>query len=367
MKYLVIGNSTRSIVCSAKRAGHTVFSLDNFCDVDMKLCADSFLPLEHATNSRIYELARKFGEIDGVILGTGFERLKFENVLGNRIEVSEEVNDKLKLAKKFQALGIPHPETEELSKAEGHKFPLMVKPRCGAGGMRNITVNDEDELAWIQERPDAGEFIAQEFVEGIPCSASMIGTGDDACVIALNEQLIGIPRLTRLPFAYCGNVTPFVTEFKNEMIKYSEQIALEFGLMGSNGVDFIQSENGIVAIEVNPRFQGSLDTVELSCGINVFDAHVSSFSGELPEPVKHKRFAIRNILYADKSIRVNERLFNRLMECMKMKRAADIPEKGWTAREDEPLTTLLETGRTRKIALEKVERSAQYINGLTES
>ncbi|MDD5615800.1 MAG: ATP-grasp domain-containing protein [Candidatus Methanoperedens sp.] len=365
MKILVIGNSTRSIVCSAKRAGYTVFSIDNFCDIDMRLCADSALHLEHA-DSRIYELALSFGEIDGVILGTGFERLKFENVLGNRIEVSEEVNDKLRLAKKLQTMGIPHPETEELSKAEGLKLPLMIKPKCGSGGMRNFTVNDEDELAAIQSRPDAREFIAQEFVNGIPCSASIIGAGDNACVIALNEQLIGTPGLTRLPFAYCGNVTPFVTQFKNEMIKYSEQISLDFGLKGSNGVDFIQTEKGIVAIEVNPRFQGSLDTIELSCGINVFDAHVRSFSGKLPKPGKHKRFAVRNILYAGNIIKVNERLFNKLMKCMKMGRAADIPEKGWTAREDEPLTTLLETGRTREMALEKVERSAQYIRGLTE-
>jgi hypothetical protein len=39
---------------------------------------------------------------------------------------------------------------------------------------------------------------------------------------------------------------------------------------------------------------------------------------------------------------------------------------GWTAREDEPLTTLLEIGRTREMALEKVGRYAQYIRGLTE-
>ena len=366
MKFLVIGNNTRSIVCSAKRAGHTVFSLDNFCDVDMKLCADSASPLEHVTDSSIYELARKFGEVDGVILGTGFERMKFKNVLGNRIEVSKEVNDKLKLAKKLQTLGIPHPETEELSKAGGLKFPLMIKPRCGSGGIRNYIVNDDDELSAIQSRPDSREFIGQEFMEGVPCSASLIGAWDDVSVIALNEQLIGVPGLTRLPFAYCGNITPFVTQFKDEMIEYSEQIALEFGLIGSNGVDFIQNQKSIVVIEVNPRFQGSLDTVELSCGMNVFVAHVRSFSGELPKLGKHKCFAVRNILYTGKSIKVNEQLFNRLIECMKFGRAADIPEIGWTAREDEPLTTLLETGKTREIALEKVERSEQYIRQLTE-
>lgn len=366
MNILVIGNSTRSIACSAKRAGHTVYSLDNFCDVDMLNCADSAFLLKNASEEKIYELARTFGEMDGVILGPGFEKLEFKNVLGNSPDVAEKVNDKLDLARKLHSLGIPHPETEPLSKATGLRFPLMIKPRCGSGGMMNSVVRDDGELAAIQARSETSGFIAQEFVEGIPCSASLIGTGDDARVIALNEQLIGIPRLTRVPFAYCGNVTPFLTDRKNEMIEYSRQIALEFGLMGSNGVDFIQAENGVVIIEVNPRFQGSLDTIELSCGINIFDSHVRSFSGELPEPVKHKCFAARNVLYARKTTVVSERLYEWLIKRMKMERAADIPENGWIVREDEPITTLLETGRTREIVLNKVERSTQDIIRMTE-
>jgi predicted ATP-grasp superfamily ATP-dependent carboligase len=366
MKILVIGNSTRNIVCSAKRAGYIVYALDNFCDIDMQNSADKAFLIANASEKKIFQLALTFGETDGVILGPGFEKLKFKNILGNRDEVAAEVNDKLKLAKKLRSMGVPHPETEPLSKASGLKFPLMIKPKYGSGGIQNFTVMDEEELAAINLRSDASEFIAQEFVKGVPCSASLIGTGESACVIALNEQLIGISGLTRLPFAYCGSVTPFITKFKNEMTEYSKQIALEFELLGSNGVDFIQTENGIVVIEVNPRFQGSLDTIELSCGINIFDAHVRSFSGELPKPGKYKCFAVRNILCACKNIQVNERLFKRLVRCMKIGRAADIPVKGWTAGEDEPLTTLLETGRTREIAIEKVERSARYIRRITE-
>ncbi len=361
MKILVIGNNVRSIVCSAKRAGYTVYALDNFCDVDMRACADKAGSIASADEKRIYELVSSFGEFDGVIPGPGYEGLKFDNVLGNRLEVAQGMNDKLDLAKKLHSLGIPHPETESLAHASGLRFPLMIKPRFGSGGMHNAAVTDEDALEAFRGRSDASGYIAQEFVEGIPCSASVIGTGDDVCVIALNEQLIGILRLTRLPFAYCGNITPFITEFRNEMTGYSRQIALEFGLMGTSGVDFIQTEKGIVVIEVNPRFQGSLDTVEISCGINIFDAHVRSFSGELPETPGHAHFAIKNILYAQKEIVVDERLYGRLIECMKMKRAADIPQKGSVVGKDEPLTTLLDKGRTREIAVNQLEKSLNYI------
>lgn len=366
MKVLVIGNSARSIACSAKRAGYAVCALDNFCDVDMRLCTDGSGSIGDLDEKGINDLAMSFGEFDIVIPGPGFENLKFKNILGNKPEVSKDVNDKLALAKKLHSMGLPHPETEPLSGASGLKFPLMIKPRCGSGGMRNVLVKDEDELSGFQSGRDAGEFIAQEFVNGTPCSASLIGAGDDASVIALNEQLIGTPGLSVLSFAYCGNVTPFITRFGGDMTEYSRQIAIEFGLMGSNGVDFIQTDLGIDVIEVNPRFQGSLDTIELSYGINVFDAHVRSFSGELPTPPKYKRFAAKNILYSSRNMVVDEPLYGRLINCMKMERAADIPEKGRIIRENEPLTTLLETGGTRETVLEKVERSAQYIKGMTE-
>jgi len=42
------------------------------------------------------------------------------------------------------------------------------------------------------------------------------------------------------------------------------------------------TDKGVQVIEVNPRFQGSIDTIELSTGLSIFDAHIKSFDGELP-------------------------------------------------------------------------------------
>ncbi len=367
MKVLVISNSSRSIVCSARKAGYTVYALDTFGDVDMFKCAEKAEILENVNEKRIYELAHSFGDVDAVITGSGFEKLKFKNMLNNKLTVMEEVNDKLKIAKKFASMAIPHPETASLNNASGLKFPLMIKPKLGSGGMRNVIIKNEEELAFFKERCDANEFIAQEFVKGVPCSASLISTGDDAVAVALNEQLIGIPWLTRLLFAYCGNITPFHTKFNNEMIKYAKQIAFEFKLFGSNGVDFILNERGAVVLEVNPRFQGSLDTVEASTGINIFDSHVKSFASELPKSSKTLCYAVKGILYADHAVVINQHLSNRLIQCMALGQASDIPQQGRIIQADEPVTTLLETGRTRQIALGKIEKSVRYIKVMTEA
>jgi predicted ATP-grasp superfamily ATP-dependent carboligase len=365
-KVIVIGNSVRSIACSARRAGYTVYALDRFGDVDTQKCATKALIIENMDEKELKRDINSFGGADAIVLGPGFEHLEFENALNNPEERMEEAGNKSKLPEKLGSMGIPHPETEPIEKADGMEFPLMVKPISGSGGMKNIVIRNVDELNFFRRRSDSHEFIAQEFLEGIPCSASVISTGDEAVVVAVNEQLIGIPWLTRLPFAYCGNITPLETKFRQEIEEYSKQIALEFKLQGSNGIDFMLTDKGVKVIEVNPRFQGSIDTVELSTGLNIFDAHIKSFFGELPELREPRCFAAKNIIYADRKLQIKKDISDTLVKYMGMGKAADIPPSGREILPDEPVTTILATARTRKLVQVKVGRTARYIKNKTE-
>jgi predicted ATP-grasp superfamily ATP-dependent carboligase len=365
-KVIVIGNSVRNIACSGRRAGYTVYALDRFGDVDMQ-CAQMSHIIENFTDRELHRIIESFGSVDAIILGPGFEHLEFENALNNPEEIMEEAGNKSKLPKKLGSMGIAHPETEPIDKAEGMGFPLIIKPKSGSGGIKNIIVSNESEMNIFRERKDSHEFIAQKFVEGIPCSASVISTGDEAVVVAVNEQLIGIPWLTRLPFAYCGNVTPFETKFRKEMEEYSKRIAIEFKLRGSNGVDFMLTDKGVKVIEVNPRFQGSIDTVELSTGLNVFDAHIKSFFGELPELIGSRCFSAKNIIYTDKKLKISRDISDTLVKYMSKGKAADIPRPGKEVHPDGPITTILATASTRRMALYKVSRSAHYIKNKTEA
>jgi len=365
-KVLVIGNDVRNIVCSARKAGYIVHAIDRFGDIDMQKCASKVHILEDIPENELEQLAGSFGDLDAVILGPGFEHLKINNALNNSKETMEAAGNKSKLPKKLHSLGIPHPETVSIDKADGLGFPLMIKPKSGSGGMRNIIVRNEAELNIFKKQKDPTDFIAQEFIEGIPCSASVISTGDEAVVVALNEQLIGIPWLTRLPFAYCGNITPFHTKFSEEMVQYAKQIALEFKLQGSNGVDFMLTDKGVQVIEVNPRFQGSIDTIELSTRLSIFDAHIKSFDAELPGSHEPKCFAAKTIVYADKEVVIDKGISDVLIRYLNKGQAADIPRLGIKVLPDEPITTVLATAMTRGMVLGKVEKSARHIKGSTE-
>ena len=124
--------------------------------------------------------------------------------------------------------------------------------------------------------------IAQELITGRPASVSVIGNGREARAIAVNEQLIGVPWAGAKGFRYSGNITPLAPP-QCGIGQMAEEIIAKLGLVGSNGVDFLLTEKGPVVVEVNSRFQGSLDTVEMAAGNNVFQAHLQSFLGMLPE------------------------------------------------------------------------------------
>ncbi len=363
MKVLLIGNSVRSIACSAKRAGHNVYSVDNFGDLDTRRCSDTFEFLKSVPSQKLKKIAT---EADAVVLGSEFGKLSVKNALNNKPNVMSEAGDKSKIAKKLKSLGIPHPETSSADKTHGFEYPLMIKPKLGSGGIRNMVVKNEGELVLFFDKHAAGEYIVQEFIIGIPCSASLVSTGEEVSVISLNEQLIGVPWLTGLPFAYCGNITPFNSQYNDLMIRYAKDIALEIGLLGSNGVDFIVSDKGPYVIEVNPRFQGSLDTVELATGINVFQAHVDAFSGIHAKVLEPKCFAAKAIVFGEKHGVVGAELSNRLVECMERNEAADVPGAGTVVMPDQPITTLLGTGNSRNAVLDRLRRSSDYVKNETE-
>jgi hypothetical protein len=380
---LVIGFDTRNIVCSASRAGYTVCSIDAFCDFDLRECAyeSAFLEcrtiqeLHQLKTSRIKAQMAEFGlEFDALVPGSGLEMLDHKDfscpVLASSPDAMQKASDKLYLSKKLEALGIPHPRCYSPEELDAIEYPVMIKPVSGGGGVFNRIARSKQELLAILEElhglnPELKEetVVIQEFLEGIPSSVSLLSTKNEALSVAVNEQLIGIPWLSQLPFVYCGNITPFRNEQAEEMEALAEELMLEFRLLGSNGVDFLASKKGPVVLEINPRFQGSLDTVEMAMNINLFEAHSGCFRGELPEKPKAKGFAARGVIYSDRELFIDQKL----MELILREKGADVPSQGTVIEPDGPLTSLFARVSTREEAVLSLEKGANRIRAFIEN
>jgi predicted ATP-grasp superfamily ATP-dependent carboligase len=232
------------------------------------------------------------------------------------------------------------------------KFPIITKPRKGAGGVGCRLVGNPEDMRW------ENGLIIQEYVAGRPSSVSVIADGREARSIAVNEQIIGASWAGAEDFRYSGNITPLEPDFPG-LADMAEEIVAELGLVGSNGVDFLLTEKGPIVVEVNPRFQGSLDTVELSTGLNVFQAHLEAFQGilpELPNPLNMnpgtKRTAGRIIFYAPEDLRIHSEL--------SVEGLADIPRPGALIKRDDPVASILAIGGNRAGVLKSLmDRTAE--------
>ena len=371
-KILTIGHSTRYLVCAGKRAGYTMYSLDHFGDSDLLACADRYARFDGITNGDelMSHLDRLDWDFDAIILGAGFEYadLKGHRVLNNPPAVMRSAGNKRSFAAAMQNLGIPHPRVYdsykicELDCDHAIRYPVMVKPVYGDGGVENWLAHSRAEIEEIERIHDrAADVLIQEYLEGVSASVSLIATKSDAVVLAVNEQLIGTPWLTAHRFAYCGNVTPYKSEYEEEMREIALKLVLKLGLVGSNGVDFLITDDGPVVIEVNPRFQGTLDTVEYVSGVSVFDAHVKAFLGELPDIGREKSpescFAGRGIVFADRNCVIDGVVSQKLTA----EAITDIPVVGCTIPAGEPITTVFCTGHSRSQVLQKLAAAAWRI------
>ena len=318
-RLLVAGFATRHIAGSARRAGYGVIAVDHFCDLDLDLAADACIRFETLEElaALAADAAREHG-VDGFLAGSGAETLALPvPLLGTAPVTAARFLDKGETQSFFEALGVRAPR-----RFMRGTYPAMAKPVHGSGGWRNTVVGSDDELeAWTVLYPGQ-PFLLQEVVAGVPASVSCIADGHRAVAVATNRQLLrgGIG----MGYGFAGSVTPCDHPLAGEMAEVAETVAGASGCVGAVGVDFVlPDEGGPVAIEINPRFQGTLETVEAAAGVNLVRLHLDACDGRLPDARPEPRqCAARRILFADRDIVVGTDL-----SCL-APIAADIPHPG---------------------------------------
>jgi predicted ATP-grasp superfamily ATP-dependent carboligase len=241
-------------------------------------------------------------------------------------------------------------------------YPVVLKPTKGFAGMgirKADNINSlEREYAYLDNWNTQGILI-QEFVEGTHASASFLASKKGVKVLTVNEQLLGLKEVFQVePFGYCGNIVPLTVSdlALAKCKKIVIQISQRFNLLGSNGIDFVLDEDGTPnLIEVNPRFQGTLECVEQVLGINLVNLHLEACQiGSIPRDIyKPKQFCSRLILYAPQKVTVPD-----LTRMMKVR---DIPIPSSIVEGGEPLCSIISSGESRKSSLKSAMNKAEKI------
>jgi len=392
---LVIGVDLVSLAASSRKAGYQVHAVSYFGDQDLEhACLETRSIVEQRSKESCGRLSTNFSperlllltkdllrknEIHGALLSSGlddspdvlFELNELIPIIGNRPENIKRVRHKAKFFRELRRLQIPHPETaivedphEAKRRSKDIGFPVLVKPLSGFGGagIRKVKNNQELKQAFQDASRLKEESLIQEHISGMPASVSLISTTNEAVALTLNEQLLGISEVGRKePFGYCGNVVPFATTkaIASRCKSIAKRVVLHFGLVGSNGVDLVISEEGIpYVVEVNPRFQGTLECVEKTLSMNIVKAHVGAcFHRKLPTVEENpSAYCVRLLLFApQRSVVPDLSVFEE---------ARDIPLSQVIIEEGEPVCSIVVGGTSRNSSLWEAKTKAKLIQRL---
>lgn len=346
-RVLIAGFATRHVAQSAFHAGYEVCTVDHFCDQDLTWYTKDREKFEDLADlpDAIDRICRRHS-FDFFVPTSGAELLPAPvPLMGSPHTAIRRLMDKLDTQHIFESLNVPVPRI--LPEGE---YPAMVKPRAGAGGWRNAVIRNDTEMAGWRELYEDVPHIRQEIVTGAAASVCCVATGSAAMALTTNEQVLRGGD-GESAFGFAGSITPCGHPRAEEMAVLAERIAAASGGVGTIGIDFVIGENGPVAIEVNPRFQGTADTVEMASGCSLFDLHMDACRGFLPQVRPPARqVAARKILFAGRDVTVRSDL-SALKEFV-----SDIPWPGTFFEEEQAIVSVHGWGPDRDAALSLLDK-----------
>ena len=384
-----MGIDTRPMVNSALKLDYNTFSISYFKTVDFKmpymekhvLDQESVISCgrfeENYSPEKLLELSKDFlfqnydeNEIDKIVLTTGINTKDFSGEFKNFRKIvrgnknTESVDNKFKfynkLKNKFDVPLTFQPSdvgelNEILQQHSNNQF--ILKPLQGSGGLGIFLLNNEScnelkQLDEICQNISLENYILQEYIEGTNVSSSVLSSHDDRKNL-INSRLITEHDLGNDSYEYSGNILPLdensfrmfndnrteinADELNDEMKNTSEDLIKEFGLIGSNGVDYILDNDGeLKVIEINPRFQGTYELVENVLDINLLDAHIKACEGEIIDIPNPKQYSFKKIIYARKQINIGN---------LNIPNVYDIPYEGVKIEKDQPLVTIISSDK----------------------
>lgn len=216
----------------------------------------------------------------------------------------KKASNKMKILETIKKKGIRVPETVRLNIHQKTKtirhlveelgYPLVFKPLDGVGCSGVSLVKNENQITpaikKIARESISGHCIAQERINGVNASVSVISTDKRALPVTLNQQIVTLAS-PREKSRYHGGIVPFNHTLKKEALKVAQASVESIGgLRGYVGVDLVLTEEEPVVIEINPRLTTSYIGLRKVVNFNPAQAVIDAvFEKQLSENVQSSR------------------------------------------------------------------------------
>ena len=368
---VLVGASTRAAAWSAIRAGWRPLCADLFADQDLLDVATAIAVEEYPTGliDAVSTLTANLPNETCPRIYTG----AMENhpdvlnslaaggpLLGNSTDVLKLVRDPHWVARVCQAASLSCPEVRN-----GHDIPeangqWMLRRLDSAGG---AGVSE-----WKASTGSPGRNVVfQRRIPGLAASAVCLGNGSSASVLGITEQLVGEPWLHAPRWSWCGSIGPLAlpASLNEQVAQLADVLASASGLVGLFGIDLVLDNKSAWPIEINPRYTGSAEVIEMASGRSMIGRHLEAF-GEPPvapldavAPLGDQTTATihgKAVLYAPRAT-----LVSGLPEGGTSWRLADVPQPGHLVDQGRPVCTILATATSLEGCRNVLERASENV------
>lgn len=236
---------------------------------------------------------------DGVILQFGgqtaiklakFLHEKNIKILGTDFENIDAAEDREKFEELLEKLDINRPKgkaiwsvKEGIKEAENLGYPVLVRPSYVLGGQGMEITYDEAKLSKYLEsaflRDSKNPVLIDKYLTGREIEVDAICDGKDILIPGIMEHLerAGVHSGDSITMYPSQNVTD---EIKAKILDYTKKIALELNVLGMVNIQFIEFQNELYVIEVNPRASRTVPYISKVSNVPIVDLATKCMLGE---------------------------------------------------------------------------------------
>ena len=236
---------------------------------------------------------------DGVILQfggqTAIKLAKFLDekkikILGTDFANIDAAEDREKFEELLEKLDINRPKgkgvwsvEEGIEEAEKLGYPVLVRPSYVLGGQGMEITYDENKLARYLEdafiRDIKNPVLIDKYLTGREIEVDAICDGTDILIPGIMEHLerAGVHSGDSITMYPSQNVSD---EIKGKILDYTKKIALELNVLGMVNIQFIEFQNELYVIEVNPRASRTVPYISKVSNVPIVDLATRCMLGE---------------------------------------------------------------------------------------
>ena len=227
---------------------------------------------------------------DGVILQFGGQTaIKLANfldeknipTLGTTADQIDAAEDREKFDALLEKLDISRPKgkgvwsvEEGLEEADRLKFPVLVRPSYVIGGQGMEITHDEEELTYYLEnafkKDKKNPILIDKYLMGTEIEVDAISDGENVLIPGIMEHLerAGVHSGDSVTMYPSQNIS---ADIKANVLEYTKKLAIGIGIKGMINIQFIEYQNQLYVIEVNPRASRTVPYISKVSGVPIVD------------------------------------------------------------------------------------------------